>query len=270
MAFLTNALTLLPATSILVLLTVFAVGALIERTAPVETPQPIAKLRVNVGYVFFVEFIKHQLDPIVGAAALTIVGAFGGGLIALSDEGWAAAGSAVVFFLAIDFVDYLWHRAQHAVPLLWAMHSLHHSDPAINVTTSTRHFWLEGPMRAMLVYPLVGILFQVPPAILLIYGLCKLQDFVQHLNLKLDFGPLWPVLCSPQYHRIHHSTRPDHYNRNFAHFLPLFDIIFGTHYRPLPGEYPPTGLDSGEVPNLLGAILWPLRRLLRFVPETRA
>ncbi len=270
MAFLTNALTVLPAMSILVLLTVFAVGALTERMAPVQMPQPIAKLRVNVGYAFFAEFIRHQLDPMIGAVVLAIVGAFGGGWIALPDEGWALAGSAAVFFLATDFLDYLWHRAQHAVPLLWAMHSLHHSDTAMNVTTSTRHFWLEAPIRAMLVYPLVSIVFQVPPAILLFYGLFKLQDFVQHLNLKVDFGPLWPVLSSPQYHRIHHSTRPEHYNRNFAHFLPLFDIIFGTHHRPLPGEYPPTGLETGEVPNLVGAILWPLRRLLRFAPETRA
>ncbi|HUH85370.1 MAG TPA: sterol desaturase family protein [Stellaceae bacterium] len=270
MAFLTNAFAVLPATSFLVLLTVFAVGALIERVAPVRAPQLIADARVNVGYAFFAEFMQHLLDPMIGAVALVVVGSFGGGWIALPNDGWAIAVSAAVFFLATDFLDYLWHRAQHAVPLLWAMHSLHHSDTAMNVTTSTRHFWIEAPIRMMFIYPLVGIVFQVPPVVLIFYGVFKLQDFVQHLNLKLGFGPLWPALSSPQYHRIHHSTRPEHCNRNFAHFLPLFDILFGTHYRPRPGEYPPTGLGTGEVPNLLGAILWPLRHVLRFAPETRS
>src|SRR4051812_4194107 len=33
------------------------------------------------------------------------------------------------FVLTMDLGEYLFHRAQHAIPWLWKLHSLHHSDP---------------------------------------------------------------------------------------------------------------------------------------------
>ena len=47
-----------------------------------------------------------------------------------------------------------------------------------------------------------------------------------------------------QVHRIHHSTDPQHYNRNFADALPIFDILFGTFHCPARDEFPPTGLGA--------------------------
>src|SRR5262249_44893339 len=45
----------------------------------------------------------------------------------------------VAGFLGLDLLAYWTHRAQHAVPLLWRLHALHHSDPDVDVTTSVRH-----------------------------------------------------------------------------------------------------------------------------------
>jgi sterol desaturase/sphingolipid hydroxylase (fatty acid hydroxylase superfamily) len=45
------------------------------------------------------------------------------------DLPWPLA--VIAFFLVVDLGEYLFHRAQHAIPLLWALHSLHHSDPDI-------------------------------------------------------------------------------------------------------------------------------------------
>ena len=50
-------------------------------------------------------------------------------------------------FLAIDLVNYLGHRLQHAVPLLWRFHRVHHSDPALDVTTTIRQHPGEGVIR---------------------------------------------------------------------------------------------------------------------------
>src|SRR5258708_19915683 len=38
---------------------------------------------------------------------------------------------------------YAVHRCEHALPLLWRFHALHHSDPDLDVTTSLRHHPLE-------------------------------------------------------------------------------------------------------------------------------
>ena len=74
----------------------------------------------------------------------------------------------------------------------------------------------------------------------------KLYRFVNHANTRLDLGFLTPVISGPHWHRIHHSTFAEHYEKNFAAFFPFIDILFGSYYRPGVDEYPPTGIPARE------------------------
>src|SRR5438270_2583943 len=59
---------------------------------------------------------------------------------------WPIADAAMGFvagFLLLDLLQYAMHRCQHAVPFLWRLHALHHSDPDVDVTTSVRHHPIE-------------------------------------------------------------------------------------------------------------------------------
>ncbi len=49
------------------------------------------------------------------------------------------------------------------------------------------------------------------------------------------------MVCGPQVHRIHHSTRREHRDRNFAQYFPFLDRVFGSYYTPARHEFPPTG-----------------------------
>ena len=42
-----------------------------------------------------------------------------------------------------------------------------------------------------------------------------------HSNLMIRFGPLTPIFVGPQVHRIHHSIKPEHQNKNFGQFFPI-------------------------------------------------
>jgi sterol desaturase/sphingolipid hydroxylase (fatty acid hydroxylase superfamily) len=78
--------------------------------------------------------------------------------------------------------------------------------------------------------------------------------------VKVGYGRLSWLLNSPQYHRLHHSAQPEHFDCNYAALLPIFDLISGAYRRPLAEDYPATGLDSGEHPgSLVQAVTWPLR-----------
>jgi sterol desaturase/sphingolipid hydroxylase (fatty acid hydroxylase superfamily) len=262
MEYVAHALALLKLPSLLGWAPVFAIGFLIERIAPAEKSQPLSHLRLNVAYALVNALIVTLANPRAGAIGIGIVNACGGGLIPLSDQGWALVGSAALFVAAMDFMEYVFHRAQHGIPFLWAMHSLHHSEPSVNVTTTTRAFWIEPAIKAIFIYPVVGVLFHVTPAVYGIYGLTQLYHFVNHLNLRVHFGKFWVVLNGPQYHRIHHSASPEHFDRNFAAFFPIFDFMFRTSHRPMPDEFPSTGLDTRDVPrNALEAAIWPFRSL---------
>ena len=163
---------------------------------------------------------------------------------------------AVIFFTACflgDFWYYWWHRLQHTVPFLWEMHKLHHSDENLNATTIYRSHFLEPAGQALMRGLTIGLVFdttQAPQTVLVAVAgglLLALWDYFIHANVRIDaLHRLMPLFSTPQYHWIHHSRMPRHQDKNYAIWLPMFDIAFGSYYHPRVDEYPPTGLSSGE------------------------
>ena len=251
--------------------TVFIIvaGRIVERRNPVERDQSRSELRLDYQMVFVNLFLNGLLARYVGALGALVIGAAGGGLIALPAHGWGLAVSAIVAVLTMEFVSYWWHRAQHAVPFLWSMHTLHHSAEALTITTGARHFWFEN-IFPMGIIPVVAIIIKIPPQLINILPLIYLLETFSHLNARIAMGrfSLWVV--SPQFHRIHHSAEPQHADRNFCKLLPIMDVLFGTAWIPQESEFPKTGLTSGAKPaGIWDGIVWPLRRLGGF-REARA
>ena len=56
-------------------------------------------------------------------------------LNALGLDTWIRFGLALVL---LDGWMYVWHRANHTIPVLWRFHRMHHSDRHMDVTTATR------------------------------------------------------------------------------------------------------------------------------------
>jgi sterol desaturase/sphingolipid hydroxylase (fatty acid hydroxylase superfamily) len=136
----------------------------VERIRPVEREQSRAHLvldwklaAVNIG-------LNSLFAPAAKASGAFIVNWAGGGWIALRADGWWFLPSFALVLLANDLFAYLWHRAQHKIPVLWAMHSLHHSAEALNIVTGARHFWLETVITTAFL-PVLAILFRIPHAI---------------------------------------------------------------------------------------------------------
>jgi sterol desaturase/sphingolipid hydroxylase (fatty acid hydroxylase superfamily) len=227
----------------------------------------------GVGLAAFLALALGQFaaTPALGGLTTAAVNAAGGGLIALPARGWGWWAGLAAYFLAMDLGEYLFHRAQHAIPAMWAMHSLHHSDRAFDSATAVRHFWLEPAIKTVTIWLAVGVLFKTPYSIQAVYIVASFYHFVVHSNTRIDYGRWSWVLNAPGYHRIHHSDAPEHFDVNFASLFPIYDVLSGT-YRPLRrGERIQTGLDTGEEPlNLADVLSWPVRgRLPRLRPRRR-
>jgi sterol desaturase/sphingolipid hydroxylase (fatty acid hydroxylase superfamily) len=207
--------------------------------------------------------ITMLLSPITTASGIMIINAAGGGWIHLRSDGWWFLLSVMVVVVAVDLWSYLVHRAQHKFPVLWAMHSLHHSAEALSAVTGARHFWLEGVISTA-VLPVVAIVFKIPPEVAtVVTWLWLLPDGLSHLNIRLSLGRFALWLNNPQYHRIHHSVEAQHRDKNFCKMLPLFDVIFGTAWKPGKNEFPMTGLVPHErATGVLDGIIWPVRHRL--------
>ncbi len=244
--------------SVTVVLVGFGLGMIAQHWAPGAPRAALTTTVPNIAYALASTMIQGTIVPIFAALSLFAVSVLGGGLIALPDDGVMLLVSAIIALLAFDLAEYGFHRLQHSWRPLWVLHALHHSDHDMNVTTTTRHCWLDPIIKALFLYPIVGIVFRIGPHAMLIYFALTYYNFVPHTNVRWSFGRFWMVLNSPHYHRIHHSREPRHHNRNFAALLPLYDWLFGTFHPADGSEYPRTGLAEVTVPpGIVEMLIWP-------------
>jgi sterol desaturase/sphingolipid hydroxylase (fatty acid hydroxylase superfamily) len=248
---------------------------LLERLAPVERHQPIKNTLFNIAItpalVILSALLVMWLGPLIQPATSDPIGQ----RIKLHfpDGVTGSVLALMTLMFASDFIYYWWHRFQHTNRWLWAQHTLHHSERSLSVLTSMRHHWLEDPIRLFTqALPLGFVLFVAPPSVAWVGSILALWPFFIHLNLRLPMGPFTVVFAGPQYHRIHHSILPQHLDKNFAAFFPLWDIIFGTACIPAKGEYPPTGIVGVETDSYAKALFSPFMdwaRMARGLPILR-
>jgi len=137
----------------------------------------------------------------------------------------AAIGLALVAF---DGWMYLWHRANHVVPLLWRFHRLHHSDAAMDATTTVRFHPGELAISTLLrlaVLPVLGLRIEQ----LLVYEVVLFPVILfHHSNVrfpeKID-RVVRTILVTPAMHRVHHSRRQIETDSNYGSVLSIWDRL---------------------------------------------
>lgn len=242
----------------ILMLLAFAVMAGLTWLEKVRHPGPTDWARNLQAYAldFGIAYVVHRFWPqwmggsLIDAAALPF---------------WVAL---PIFLLVRDFTEWLFHYAQHKLPWLWAMHSLHHSDPEMTALTTNRHFWGDRLVKSLTIWPLATMIIGQTDAIFQVYMIVSLYNYFIHANLKVDFGRWSWVLNGPAYHRRHHSRLVEHYDTNFAALFPIFDVIFGTYRRP--DGWPPCGLDEGAPQSLGELATWPVRGPVQALLRKRA
>lgn len=175
-------------------------------------------------------------------------------------SGWIVAAFAVAF--VGNFFYYWLHRAQHAVPLLWRFHEIHHSITEMSAANSYHHFTEEIFQFVVVTIP-VSFLFGVEagPVPWLVLTVASSHSVFIHSSANIDIGPLRYVIGDNRFHRIHHSIEARHFDRNFGTSTPLWDVLFGTACFLGLGEWPEVGLaDVAEPKTLKDFFLRPFRR----------
>lgn len=237
---------------------------LLEKKYPVAT-LPIPEVLMDWKLVLMRIGAIQLIAPVTGAVGIITINTMGGGFIHLRADGWWFFLSLVVVVLVSDFLAYVIHVANHKIPVLWAMHSLHHSAEALSIITGARHFWLGDVVNSMALLAFAALVFKVPPEIAASASFLHLLPCgVAHMNVRFSLGRFALVVNNPQYHRIHHSIEPQHLNKNFCQLFPLFDVIFGTAWKPAKDEFPATGLvPRDRASGFLDGLIWPFRKISR-------
>jgi sterol desaturase/sphingolipid hydroxylase (fatty acid hydroxylase superfamily) len=166
--------------------------------------------------------------------------------------------------LLLDLVAYVWHRANHRVPLLWRFHRVHHADSNFHFSTALRFH--PGEVLLSLPLRLLAILLLGAPVlgVLLFEALFMCANMLEHGNFnlppRLERG-LSGLVITPALHRWHHSREEAELNTNFGTILALWDRALQTFEMSDSRRAVRTGLPSGEVGeiSLMAALATPFR-----------
>jgi sterol desaturase/sphingolipid hydroxylase (fatty acid hydroxylase superfamily) len=142
--------------------------------------------------------------------------------------------SAILCVVLCDFLYYLDHRAGHRLRLYWAVsHSVHHSSPQYDQTTALRVSAVDGFTSPWFQLPAVIVGFD---PLLVLASLGFIVTYQQWIHTE-SIGKLrWldGIFNTPSNHRVHHSSLPEHLDKNYGGVLIVWDRLFGT-YAPETG-----------------------------------
>jgi sterol desaturase/sphingolipid hydroxylase (fatty acid hydroxylase superfamily) len=146
------------------------------------------------------------------------------------------AGTAVMIAVSIVFLDfwagYFAHLIFHKNAWLWRLHTIHHSDDHVDVTTAFRQHPIESIIRIM--FNLSGMaLLGIPSWMLLIYlTLSTIHAQIEHANIRLPASIdriLQLVIVTPNMHKIHHSKFQPETDSNYSNIFSVWDRLFNTY-----------------------------------------
>jgi sterol desaturase/sphingolipid hydroxylase (fatty acid hydroxylase superfamily) len=236
-----------------IILTVMAIGALIEVAVPMFVAKPWKHGRrgANLGLTALSLGSNWLLASLAAVLALRLRPA---GLMAqLQWPAWVEIATGIV---VLDFsVGYLSHRTMHMWPAMWRFHQIHHNDPFVDVTTTYRTHPVETVWRFL--FAIVPIwLLGIPAQAVVVQRLLQATNgILEHANVRL-WPPLDRVLSlvwvTPNIHKMHHSRAIDETNSNYANLVTLYDRLLGTFTPADRANSVVYGLDGAD-PAQLGS-----------------
>src|SRR5262249_47654822 len=119
----------------------------------------------------------------------------------------------VIFFVITDAIAYWIHRWQHNNNFLWSFHSVHHSQTSVTFATTYRAHIVDQLISGFLTYVPLMLLgtpnwYWAPMMSLTLF------EAVKHSDLRWRYGRLYPIIVSPAFHGIHHSSERAQHDSN--------------------------------------------------------
>jgi sterol desaturase/sphingolipid hydroxylase (fatty acid hydroxylase superfamily) len=259
-----------------------------EKLAPAETQEHFAQSsKADVFYTLF-----HRLGIFHGLIFIALSGFFfeidsilhDFRFVRMNVETWWPPITAIplvsffIYFILLDFVEYLYHRASHTIHWWWQLHSLHHSQTVMTAWSDDRNHILDDIMHAV-VFAFFALLFGVSPSqFILLVVFSQLIQSWQHANIYVNLGLFKYVLVSPMYHRMHHAVGYGHEAKgkpgvlggcNFGVLFPWWDMLFDTAI--FPKAVYPTGVRDLAVSHNIFIQQWQTLKhaLVELLPKAK-
>jgi len=157
-------------------------------------------------------------------------------LALLDMSGWPLVSQLLVFFVLLDFLQWITHKTLHRFDILWRFHQVHHSIKEMGFAGHLRYHWMENifykPLKTLGVMLIGGF---EPSQAFVVHFFTITIGHLNHSNIKLSYGPLKYLLNNPVmhlYHHAYHLPKEHRYGVNFGLTLSVWDYLFGSAYVP--------------------------------------
>ena len=202
-------------------------------------------------------YMSIHLPTIVAVAAILsgpitrFLDEHAGALVLEGTDGWPLWLMGLIGLAISDFGAWFSHLLKHKIPVFWRFHMIHHSQPRMSLFTANRTHPVDALIDVFVLLLPFYFLFpsfaeHIPSVLVLGMSRGWLERF-EHTNVRTNLGPLRWFFVTPQSHRIHHSTEPEHWNSNYATFF-AWDRLFGTQHKDVT-SYPTTGINDPYFPE---------------------
>jgi ornithine lipid hydroxylase len=181
--------------------------------------------------------------------------------LAIWPNHWPILAQLVLKVVAGDFLRYWLHRGAHSWTPLWRLHEVHHHPEKLYSTNVFRFHPAEKALQFCcdtLPFMLMGI---GPTTLAYYFVFYAISGLLQHSNADIRLGPLNYVFSGPEVHRWHHSRAVSESNHNYAHSFVVWDLVFGSYFRPQTHVVEALGLLDPDYPHgFWRQVFAPLRR----------
>ncbi len=172
----------------------------------------------------------------------------------------------LIFFIALDFIQWFTHVLLHRYEFLWNFHKVHHSVEQMGFAAHLRYHWMENVFYTPMKYIIMLLIGNFNPEdAFIVYYISIAIGHLNHANINLTYGPLKYIFNNPAMHIWHHAKdlpRKHPHGVNFGISLSIWDYIFRTAYIPSSGRDITLGFDSiKKFPKtFLQQIIYPINK----------
>jgi sterol desaturase/sphingolipid hydroxylase (fatty acid hydroxylase superfamily) len=166
----------------------------------------------------------------------------------------------IEILLVVDLMTYWVHRTFHKVPWLWNFHAIHHSSRQMDWLAGSRMHLVDVIATRAAGFLPVFVLGFAPAALYAYLVFVSFHAVFIHANVRWRWPYLRWLIATPEFHHWHHTSDEEGIDKNFAGFLPVWDVLFGTAHQPAhwPRNY---GTVRFQPPDTyMGQLLYPFRR----------
>ncbi len=146
----------------------------------------------------------------------------------------------LIFFVALDFVQWATHFFLHRIKFLWRFHKVHHSVEQMGFAAHLRFHWMENVIYTPVKFIVMMLIGNFDPQqAYIVYYVSIAIGHLNHANINVSYGPLKYIFNNPRMHIWHHAyalPADRKHGANYGISLSIWDYLFGTAYIPKDGR----------------------------------